>query len=106
MTRKGTSPLKEAGESVLFVRPEIGMIEEEEDSPVMEAVTGPLGLEMAEQGVAEERQVADKIQDFVADEFILEAEGSADDFLFIEDDGVIQASTESQSELPEPGGIL
>ena len=56
--------------------------------------------------MAEERQVADKIQDFMADEFIPEAEGSADDFLFIEDDGVIQASSESQTALPEPGSIL
>jgi hypothetical protein len=82
------------------------MIEEEEDDLVMEAVTGSLGLKMAEHRMAEERQVTDKIEDFMADEFVPETEGSADDFLFIEDHGVVQASPESQAELAELGGVL
>jgi hypothetical protein len=48
LTRKGPSLLKEPRGSVLFVRPEIGMIEEEKDGPVVEAVTGPLSPKMAE----------------------------------------------------------
>ena len=42
----------------------------------------------------------------MTDEFVLKAEGSADDFLFIEYYGIIQASPESQAALPELGGIL
>ena len=61
MTRKCPSLLKKARGSFLFVSPEIGVIEEEEDRLVMEAVASPLGPKMAEQRMAEERQVADKI---------------------------------------------
>src|SRR4030042_150291 len=56
--------------------------------------------------MAEERQVADKIKDFVTDKFIPVAEGSADDFLFIEDHGIIYISPLSQAPPPELGDVL
>jgi hypothetical protein len=82
------------------------VIKEEDDGLVMEAVAGPLGPKMAEQRMAKKRQVADKIKDLMADEFIPVAEGSADDFLFIEDHDVIQVSSESKAAPPELDGIL
>jgi len=82
------------------------MIEEEEDGPVMQAVTGPLGPKMADQGMAEESQVADKIKGFMADKFVPEAQGSADDFLFVEDHSIVQRSPESQVALAELGNVL
>jgi hypothetical protein len=106
LTRKPASLLKEERDSVLLVNPEIGMVEEEEDSLVMEAVAGPLSPKVAEQGMSEESQVADKIKDFMADEFVLEAEGPADGFLFIKNNGVVQAPPPSQAALAELGNIL
>jgi len=87
------SSLKEWREGVLFVNPEIRVIKEEKDRLVMEAVAGPLGPKMAKQGMAEERQVAYEVKDFVADELILKSKGPADDFLFIKDHRIIQVST-------------
>jgi len=94
-------PLEIAGTSVIVINPEIGMVEEKMDGPVMEAVTRPLRLKMADQRMAEKRQVADEIQDLVADKFVLETEGPADDFLVIKDDRIVQASPEGQAALPE-----
>lgn len=90
MTRKCPLFLKEAGGSVLFINPIIRMIEEKQNGPMMEAVASLVSVKMAKQRMAEERQVSNKIKDFMADEFILEPERTVDHFFVIQHNGVVQ----------------
>ncbi len=82
------------------------MFEEKEDGLVMEAMARPLGSKMTEKRVPEERQVTDEVQDFMADEFVSEAKLAADDPLFIQDNGVVQASPQGQAALSQFGRVL
>src|SRR5215212_7705623 len=72
----------------------------------VERVAGAMSDKMADDRVAHEREVADSIEDLVADELVLEAERVVEDAGLAEDDGVVERAAERQAVLSQHLDIL
>ena len=65
------------------------MVEEELDGLEVKPVPGLPGHEPSGDRASEEVEVADEVQNLVADELVREAEGAVDDLFVVQDDGVL-----------------
>ena len=63
----------------------------------VEGVAGLARVDVAVEGAAEEREVADEVQDLVPDELVAEAQGPRKDSRVVEDDRVLQASSAGEA---------
>ena len=61
---------------------------------------------MADDRIADEREIADRIEDLVADEFVLESQRVVENAGFAEDDSVFERSAERQAVLPQHLDVL
>jgi hypothetical protein len=86
--------------------PGIGRIEQEPDGTDVKRVARPVRLEMAEERGAEERQVADEVQQLVPYKLVGKPERTVDDFLIVQDQRVGRAAAERQSLTPELGNVF
>ena len=65
-----------------------------------------MGHEVADHRVADEREVADRVEDLVADELVLEAQRVVEDAGLAEDDRVVERAAERQAVLPQHLDVL
>ena len=63
----------------------------------VQRVTGLPRVDAAVQGPAEQRQVADEVQDLVADELVAEPQGPGHDAAVVENDRVVEAAAPRQA---------
>jgi hypothetical protein len=74
-----------------------GVGEKAADELGVEGVAGFAGFDAAEEGEADEGEVADEVEGLVAAEFVGVAEGAVHDAVFGEDDGVIEGAATDQA---------
>ena len=74
-----------------------GVGQEAADELGVEGMAGFAGFDAAEEGEADEGEVADEIEGLVAAEFVGIAEGAVHDAVFGEDDGVIERAAADQT---------
>ena len=67
----------------------------------MQCVAGAVGHEVADDRIADQRKIADGVEDLVADELVLETERVVENAGLAEDDGVLQRATERQAVLTQ-----
>src|SRR5438309_5978413 len=67
------------------------------DETRVERVTGAMRGDFTRDRSSDQREVAEEIEDLVADEFVAEAERPIDDRVVVEDDAVLHSSTARES---------
>lgn len=72
----------------------------------MHGVSGALGHYVAQNAVPGQREVADQVQDFVADKFVREAQRPIEHALPVEDDGALFGYTANQAHIAQHGLVF
>ena len=72
----------------------------------MKRVPGAMRHEMADDRVADEREVANRVEDLVADELVLEAQGVVENARLAEHDRVLEGAAEREPVLPQHLDVL
>src|SRR6185295_10220110 len=67
----------------------------------VQRVAGAVGYEVADDGIADEREIADGVEDLMADELVLETERVVEHAGLAEDDGILQRAAEREAVLPQ-----
>src|SRR5438105_15576617 len=81
--------------------PRVRVLEDLRGELRVEGMAGPMCDEMANHRIADEREVADRVEDLVADELVLEAERVVEDAGLAQHDRVLERSAERESILAE-----
>ena len=72
----------------------------------VERVTGAVRDQVPDHRIADEREVADRVENLVADEFVFESERVVEHAGFAEHDRVIERAAERQTVLPQHFDVL
>ena len=93
-------------EALVDVLPAFRVVEEVTHGLDVKGVAGLAGREMPADGDAEKEEVADEVEDLVADEFVREPERAVDELLVVQDERVREGAAEGQAAAMELGDVL
>src|SRR5690349_10522842 len=72
----------------------------------MERVSRAMGHQVTDNGIADEREIADRIENLVADELVIESKGIVEDAGLAENHRVFERAAERQAVLPQHLDVL